>query len=167
MAGNISTFAKALLLKLPLLLKTAILSGLSMSPAASKQETLTELTIIMIREFLRQPTSVGKSQMSGTTDPGVKGAMWIAKVTIPAPDDVEGLSPKDAVELAIQDLGDGFQSFSTAYVGEIEAEWTGYRSGVDADVPQPELSEAKQYEHMMTDVKSDVTVLYIHGGGHL
>ena len=161
------TLAKILLPRTPLLLKTAVLNTLSWSPNASKQDLRTELTVSVIRELIKTPNAIGKTQRGSTRDPGIKGKMWIAKITLPKPEDSEGLTPRDAVDMAIKELGDGSETYTLPKSSAVEAEWTGYRNGVDGNAPRPELSEAEQYSRLMSEVKSDVTVLYFHGGAHM
>ena len=93
--------------------------------------------------------------------------MCISKVTLPKPEDSEGLVPRDALDMAIKELGEGSETYTLPETVAVEAEWTGYRSGVDGRAPRPDLSEAEHYESLMSEVKSDVTVLYFHGGAHM
>ena len=159
--------AKILLPKTPRLLKTALLNTLSLSPNASKQDLRTELTVSLIRELIANPSPIGKMQQGSLKDPGIKGKMWISKVTLPKPEDKEGFTPRDAVELAIKELGDGSETYTLPEMAAVEAEWTGYRTGVDSKAPRPNISEEEQYKKLMSEVKSDLTILYFHGGAYL
>jgi hypothetical protein len=161
------SLAKILLPRTPLLLKTAVLNTLSLSPNASKQDLRTELTVSVIRELIRTPNAIGKTQKGSRRDPGIKGKMWISKVTLPKPEDSDGLTPRDALDMAIKELGDGLQRYTLPETSAVEAEWTGYRNGVDANAPRPDLSEAEHYEWLMSEVKSYVTTLYFHGGAYV
>jgi hypothetical protein len=170
------TLAKLLLPKTPLLVKTAALNTLSLSPNASKQDLQTDLTVSVIRSLISKPHAIGKWQRASVRDPGIKGKMWISKVTLPKPEDSEedsaggeGLSPQEAIELAIAELGDGSETypFPRADAAAVEAEWTGYRSGVGKKAPLPPGSEEEQYSRLMAEVESDVTILYFHGGAFM
>jgi hypothetical protein len=161
------TLAKILLPKTPLLFKTAVLNTLSLSPTASKQDLRTELTVSVIREIIKKPNAIGKSQKGSLRDPGIKGKMWISKVTMPKPPDEDGLTPRHAIEMAIKELGDGSETYTLPEVSAVEAEWTGYRSGVEANTPRPDIPEEEQYGRLMAEVKSDITILYFHGGAYL
>jgi hypothetical protein len=158
------TLAKVLLPRFPLLLKTAILNPLSLSSNASKQDLRTELTVSVLRELLKKSNPIGKIQRGSTRDPGIKGKMWISKVTMPKPEDSDGLTPRDALDVAFKELGDGSETYTHPDVAAVEAEWTGYRSGVERGAPRPDIPEEEQYERLMSEVKSDTTILYFHGG---
>lgn len=96
-------------------------------------------------------------------DPGIKGPMWVSKVTLPQPE----FDVRDAVARAIKDLGTGNETFDLPGVIAVEAEWTGYRSGVDKKATLPDISEEEKYQELRKEVKSDITILYLHGGGYL
>ena len=159
-----TTLAKVLLPVAPILLKTAVLNTLSLSRNARKQDLRTELTVSVLRELLKKPNPIGKAQKGSLRDPGIKGKMWISKITLPKPEDHEGVTPRDALDMTIKDLGDGSEICTLPETSAVEAEWTGYRSGVDSDAPRPDLSEEEQYQRLMSEAKSKVTVLYFHGG---
>ncbi len=161
------SLAKVLLPKTPLLLKTAVLNTLSLSPNASKQDLRTEITVSVLRELVKKPNAIGKSQRGSLKDPGIKGKMWISKVTLPKPGDDEGLTPSAALDMAIKELGDGSETYLLPEMSAVEAEWTGYRSTVDGNAPRPDIPEEEQYQKLMSEVESDVTVLYFHGGVYL
>lgn len=164
---NPIALAKLLLPKTPLLLKTAVLNTLSLSPNASKQDLRTELTVSVLRELFKKPNAIGKLQKGSLKDPGIKGKMWISKVTMPKVEDSEGLTARDASAMAIKELGDGSETYTVPEVAAVEAEWTGYRGGVDGNALRPDLPEEEQYKQLMSEVKSDVTILYFHGGAYL
>ena len=96
-------------------------------------------------------------------DPGIKGPMWVSKVTLSQPE----FDVRDAVLRAIKDLGTGEESFDAPGVIAVEAEWTGYRSGVNKSATLPDISEEEKYRELRKDVTSDITILYLHGGGYL
>jgi acetyl esterase/lipase len=159
-----TSLAKILLPKTPMILRIALLNTLSLSENSSKQDLRTEITVAIIRSMISRRGPLGRAQRFGLKDPGVKGQMWIAKLTLPAPEDVEG--PREALVRAIRELGDGAETYTLPENRSVEGEWTGYRSGVDKNTPQPEISEKEQYARMMSEVKSKVTVLYFHGGAY-
>ena len=96
-------------------------------------------------------------------DPGIKGAKWISKVTIPRPesDDI-----RQALLSGIEGLKAGGEDYALPDVAAVEAEWTGYRKGVADGAPRPELNEEAHFERLMEEVTSDATILYFHGGGY-
>lgn len=89
--------------------------------------------------------------------------MWISKVVLPRPDSDD---VRDAVVRAIEGLKEGGEMYTLPEVKAVEAEWTGYRSGVNANAPELDISEEEKYENLMKEVKSDVTILYFHGGAY-
>ena len=157
------TLLRILVPRLPMILKTALLNSLNLSKSSEKQTTKIAVLVAICRSMvnIRQPLS--KSQKIGTKDPGVKGSMWIAKTTIPAPE----LDVRDAVVQAIKALGNGTETYILPDVADVGAEWTGYRDGVKKDVPQPDVSEREKYDMMLESSQSQVVILYFHGGGHV
>lgn len=158
LTGSIS-----LIQKMPLLLKTAILNILSLSPASEKQSLRLELTVALIRSMLDFSSPPSKWQRQSLKDPGIKGRMWVSKVKAPRPPENDVL---DALLNAIDALKEGEETYSIPNLIDVEAEWTGFRGGVNAKTPQPEISEESKYERLMEEVKEDLTVLYLHGGAY-
>lgn len=109
------------------------------------------------------PDSVSRQQYFSLKDPGIKGQIWVSKITVPAPeeDDVRGI-----LTAAIDALKEGGETYELPLVVPVEAEWTGYRVGVDSNRQRPDLSEAQHYARLMKEVKSEVTILYFHGGAY-
>ncbi|KAF7714388.1 Acetyl-hydrolase [Penicillium ucsense] len=154
---------KELIIRIPLILKTLLLHGIQMSPGTGKQDLRTELTTAMIRSFMTFSAPVDKTQKNSMRDPGVKGPMWVSKVTLPRPE----FDVRDAVVRAIEDLKTtGNETFALPPVAEVEAEWTGFRSGVGKKTPQPDLSEEEKYQQLRRESTSDMTILYFHGGAY-
>lgn len=160
--NNSIALLKALLARIPLILKTLVYHGLQATPASKKQDLRTEMTVAIIRSFLDMSVSVGAQQRRSLTDPGIKGPMWVSKVTLPAPEDAVA----DAVFHAVKSLseGDEYQTLQLPPVKPVEVEWTGYRSGVDKNAPLPDISEQEKYEALKAETKSDLVIFYIHGG---
>ena len=107
------------------------------------------------------PAPISKQQKHTLHDPGIKGKMWISKVTFPAPeqDDVSKV-----LNQAIDGLKEPGEMYTPAAMAAVEAEWTGYRPNVDNHRPRLDLSEREHYSRLMSEVKSEVTLLYFHGG---
>ncbi|KAI9929019.1 hypothetical protein ASPWEDRAFT_49317 [Aspergillus wentii DTO 134E9] len=153
---------KVALPRIPLVLKTVLLHGLHLSPGSGKQDLRTELIVVVIRSFMVSLLPVGQQQKRSMRDPGIKGPMWVSKVTLPQPDkDVE-----QAVIKAIEDLKLGDITYRNPGVVPVEAEWTGYRKGVGKNAPQPEISEEDKYRELRKDASSDSVILYFHGGAY-
>lgn len=86
----------------------------------------------------------------------------MSKVRIPQPE----LDVQDAVIKAIEELKEGGETYDIPGVGPVEAEWTGYRKGVDKNAPEPGLSEEQKYEALKKENNADMVVLYFHGGAY-
>ncbi|KAJ5485986.1 hypothetical protein N7530_000286 [Penicillium desertorum] len=133
-----------------------------MSPVKGKQDMRTELTVAIIRSFMATKAPLGKTQKQGIRDPGVKGPMWVSKVTLPQPE----VDVRDAVLHAIEDLKTGDEIYDIPATVAVEAEWTGYRAGVGKETPEPDLSEEEKYYKLSEESPSDMTILYFHGGAY-
>jgi acetyl esterase/lipase len=155
---------KLLVPRLPLLLTTAILNTLSLSPNSAKQDLQTEITVVILRSIFNVRKTMSYLQHISLRDPGVKGPLSIAKVTIPPPTDADG--PRDAIVRAIKELGDGTETYNLPDVVSVQAEWTGYRKGVAKNEPRPDLPEEDQYRILMAGVSNKTTILYFHGGAY-
>ncbi|KAL2854853.1 Alpha/Beta hydrolase protein [Aspergillus pseudoustus] len=160
--GNPAALVKALFARIPLILKTVLLHGIGHSTGSGKQDLRTELTVAIIRSFMSHGVPIGKQQKGTMRDPGIKGPLWVSKVTIPKPE----IDVKEAVIRAIEELKSGDETYDIPGVGLVEAEWTGYRKGVQKNTPQPDISEADKYEQLKKDSSEDMVVLYFHGGAY-
>ena len=114
--------------------------------------------------MLNKRVPLGQAQRFGLKDYVIKGPMWVARSTLPAPEDVEG--PREALIRAIRELGDGAETYTLPDITDVEGEWTGYRSGVDKNTPELEIPEQEKYSKLMTEATSKVTILYFHGGAY-
>ncbi|KAJ5539824.1 hypothetical protein N7513_008156 [Penicillium frequentans] len=159
------TQLKLLVSRIPLILRTLILHGIRMSPVSGKQDLRTELITVIIRSFVSgdDRKTMTETQKNSMRDPGIKGPMWVAKVTLPQPE----MDVRDAVLHAIEILGNGQETFDIPAVNEVGAEWTGYRRGVGKNEPQPDISEEEKYRALRKDITSDMTILYLHGGAYM
>ncbi|KAF1920943.1 Alpha/Beta hydrolase protein [Ampelomyces quisqualis] len=164
MESSPSALLKLLLPKTPLLMKTALWHGLSLSPTAAKWDLRTSITVNMLREMIgpnSPPSSITKVQALTTKDPGVKGKVWASKVKLAtAEDNVRQLMFK-----AIDDMGTGEENWTKPETQSLEAEWNGFRAAARDDEPEPaDMSEQEKYDAMMKETTSKTTVLYFHGG---
>ena len=160
-----TAIARIVIPQVPLLIKSAISHSLWLSPTSSKWDLRTELTIRFVRSLLDSPTPtpISKQQHLSIKDPGIKGNIWIAKVTAPKPleDDI-----CDILVKAIEAMKEGEEEYTIPELTPVEAEWTGNRSGVSPNRLRPDLSEAQHYEKLMSEVSSPTTILYFHGGAY-
>ncbi|KAE8351726.1 Alpha/Beta hydrolase protein [Aspergillus coremiiformis] len=151
---------KETIMKIPLLFKTLFLHVIRLSPATGKQDLRTELTVTVIRPAFSSTTPIGKQQKGSMHDPGIKGPMWVSKVTFPQPEN----DIQNAVFKAVEDLKLGGETYDIPGVVPVEAEWTGYRHGVDKNALQPDISEEDKYKELRRDAPADPVILYFHGG---
>jgi acetyl esterase/lipase len=166
MDANPSAMLKLLVPKIPFIFKTALLHSLWLSPTSSKWNLRTELIIHIFRNMAARPTkpsSISKLQYQTCKDSGVKGEMWISRVTasVPLEDDLRQLLFK-----TIDQMKQGGEEYTQPPLLPVEAEWTGYRANVAKSEPEPSISEEEKYVSLMKEVTSDVTVLYFHGGAY-
>ncbi|KAF3761331.1 acetyl-hydrolase-like protein [Cryphonectria parasitica EP155] len=175
-----------LVAKLPLMARVALLHLLHMSPPSKYVDLRTELTVAVLRSFLEPstPMSITGTQNLLNRDPGIKGRIWIAKYTAPAPPEpsirdivirtVESMRPAATAAAADHDDDKSQPSpppqpltgVQWPDVVPVEAEWTGYRASATASSRLPLITEAEKYGEMMKEVTSPVTVLYFHGGAY-
>jgi acetyl esterase/lipase len=160
--------AKALLPKVPLIGKTALSHTLGFSEHSKHWDLRTALTINVLRSFINDspPQPISKVQHMSVKDPGIKGRIWISKVTMPKPseDDIRQALFK-AIE-ALKEPGDLPGGYKEPEIVPVEAEWTGYRAGATKQSVELKIPEDQKYKELMKEVTSPVTVLYFHGGAY-
>ena len=151
--------------KIPFIAKTALWHSLGLSATSSKWDLRTETTVRIIRSLMDnpEPTPISRQQRWSLKDPGIKGNMWISKVTLDRPEEVD---IRDILIEAVDAMNEAKGIYTTPSIIPVEAEWTGYRANVRHDRPRLDLSEAQHYERLMAEVTSPVTILYFHGGAY-
>lgn len=159
---------KAILPKVPLMGKTAIWHTLGLSDTSKDWDLRTELIVNVLRSFIitPEPQSVSKTQSDSLKDPGIKGMMWISKVTMPKPEE-------DGIREALFKAIDGLRETNEAPGGytepallPVEAEWTGHRADATSRSPDVMVSESEKYAELMREATSPITILYFHGGAY-
>lgn len=160
---------KALMPKVPLMGKTALYHALGLSESSKQVDLRTALIVNVIRSFVvDNPAPVSKVQHLSLRDPGIKGRIWISKVTLaaaPGEDDDVRKAVFEAIE-GLKEPGDAPRGYREPELRPVEAEWTAYRADAAKDAPLPDVSEREKYDAMMREVSSPTTVLYFHGGGY-
>jgi acetyl esterase/lipase len=164
--SNPSAMLMSALPKLPLVLKIIAAHTLNLSENAGKWDLRTELTVRVIRSFVdasNKPRKMSEAQAATLKDSGVTGKKWISKYTIPKPseDDV-----RQALFTVINDMKEGGEIYTEPELRAVEVEWTGYRVDATDNEPEPDIGEEEKYKNLMSEVKSDVTILYFHGGAY-
>jgi acetyl esterase/lipase len=159
---------KALLPKVLVIGKTALYHTLGLSETSKQRGLRTDLTVDLIRSFIvtSNPHPISKTQHISLKDPGIKGKIWVSKVTMPKPEEDnirQGLFK--AIE-ALKEPDAGIGGYNEPELLPVEAEWTGYRAGATKTSPELRISENQKYVELMKEVTSPATVLYFHGGAY-
>ncbi|KAL2174485.1 alpha/beta hydrolase fold-domain-containing protein [Thermothelomyces heterothallicus CBS 202.75] len=160
----------ALLPKVPLMMRVALLHMLRLTPQSKYLDLRTELTIAILRSFTNPstPRSITATQRMAAQAPELKGRIWVSTYACPPPP-AEERGLQDAIAKAIDELRDPRVPTPTYEMPEparVEAEWTGYRADATPNSRLPDLPERDLYAEMMKEVKSPATVLYFHGGAY-
>jgi len=159
---------KALVPKIPLVGKTTLYHALGISKTSKHWDLKTELTITIVRSFVLHPgpMAVAKNQHLSRKDPGIKGKLWVSKVTLPKPaeDDI-----RDALFGAVDSLkeaGQGDLAYTKPSLEDVTAEWTGHRGDATKSSPELSISDEQKYTEMMKEVSAPATILFFHGGAY-
>jgi len=165
---DVSSLIRGVVPKVPMMGKAAVYHTLGFSEYSKYWDLRTELTVRLIRSFIvdgpREPIS--KTQAMSLKDPGIKGRIWISKVTLSTPEED---SIRQALFSAIESLKapeDRESWFKEPELEDVEAEWTGYRAGATEKSTDLRIPEAQKYKEMMKEVTSPTTILYFHGGAY-
>jgi acetyl esterase/lipase len=159
---------KAMLPKVPLMGKTAIYHTLGFSEHSKHWDLRTELIISVLRSFIvdSPPEPVSRVQKLSLRDHGIKGRIWVSKVTMPRPEEDDIRQALFKVIEALKEPGEAPGGFAEPDLLPVEAEWTGYRAGATKQSPEASIPEQQKYTEMMNEVTSPTTVLYFHGGAY-
>lgn len=65
----------------------------------------------------------------------------------------------------LKDVGQSFALASDIPLEDVGVEFIGSRSGVDGKATEPDISEQEKLESLQRECQSNMTILYIHGGG--
>ncbi|KAI1472828.1 Alpha/Beta hydrolase protein [Daldinia caldariorum] len=161
---------RAILSKLPTILKVTILHAIGVSETSRYRDLKSEVVIAVIRALL-DPSNQGplaEVQAMSLKDSGVKGKLWVSAVVSEPPPE-RGI--RDALLAAIDTLNEPGRrgaepSFRIPELVPVEAEWTGYRAAASKNSKPPEIPEEQKYHEMMKECKNSSTILYLHGGGY-
>lgn len=159
-----TAIARLIVPKLPFIFATTVYHTLGLSPMSARWDLRTEITVGILRRVMEneKPIPLSRQQAGSKKDPGIKGKMWVSKITLPAPDAAD---VRDILCQAIEDMREtGRETFTTPPTLPVEGEWIGYRVDATARSARPDFPEELHYKYLMTDAKSDTTILYMHGG---
>ncbi|KYK54889.1 hypothetical protein DCS_06850 [Drechmeria coniospora] len=168
--GSRLAILKALLPKLPLMLRVALAHLLGISESASYLDLRSVLTVAVLRSFLEpnpsRPHTISSVQRLSVRDPGVKGRLWVSTYASPAPpEDDARHALASALEALREDPSAGTMALPE-YASAVEAEWTGYRAGALPDDGPPAIPEREKYDRLVAECSRPTTVLYLHGGAY-
>jgi acetyl esterase/lipase len=110
-----------------------------------------------------QATSVSDAQAATLRDDPVKGPIWVAKSTTPAPEPAQDTSRELLLSL-VDELNKENVSYTRPDSQPLKFEWIGYRHNVEKDTPEPLISEEEKFQRLCADNTVPLTVLYIYGG---
>ncbi|KAK4134881.1 hypothetical protein BT67DRAFT_378913, partial [Trichocladium antarcticum] len=161
----------ALLPRAPLMMRVAVMHMLRLSEQSKYLDLRTEMIIALMRSFVHppQPQSISTIQRMAAKAPPLKGKIWISTYTCPPPPR-EQLNLQAIVARGIDELWDPNVPKAAYHMPDpvpVEAEWTGYRADATAESALPGLPPRELYTEMMKEVRSPLTILYFHGGGHM
>ncbi|KAL3439868.1 alpha/beta-hydrolase [Aspergillus insuetus] len=110
-----------------------------------------------------QATSVSDAQAATLRDDPVKGPIWVAKFTTPAPEPAQDTSRELLLSL-VDELNDENVPYTRPASQPLKFEWIGYRRGVKKDKPEPLIPESEKFQCLCAENTAPLTVLYIYGG---
>lgn len=108
---------------------------------------------------------LSQKQRETSHDAPARGGFWISRTTFKAPSD-SGL--RDALYQIIDVLKSDYHQITPARdtsLIDVGVEFIGARAGVASDAPEPDVTEDEKLKELERECKSDLTILYIHGGG--
>ena len=113
--------------------------------------------------FAQSPMpSISVLQQTSLRDRPYSQSLWLSHATVPCPED----SIRDLLLHVIDSTsGDGRNIFKPPGIQALDLEWIGHRKTDSTKINDPPLSEKDKYFCLMQEVTSDVTILYVHGGG--
>ena len=155
---------KALVLRVPLIGKTALYHTLGLSESARQWDLRTALVVNVIRSFIADSRPLSRIQKLSLRDPGIKGRIWVSKVTLRKPEEDDVRQAVFGAVDGLREPGDAPGGYPEPQLVPVEAEWTAYRADASPASPLPDISEEEKYKALMAEVSSKTTVLYFHGG---
>lgn len=125
---------------------------------AEEQKAIAKAACDMFRKSKGNP-ALAQQKFTGRDRPAPKG-FCLSKSRLPPPSYLHTDARTHLLE-AVANLETGQESFALPKYGNIEGEWMGPAGDVDAD-----LSEKGKYDLLIERRKSDVTIMYAHGGAY-
>ena len=128
-----------------------------------EQKKLVEALCRRYRSLPWMPIS--QLQRESSHDAPARGGVWISRMSFCAPKET-GL--REALYRVCERLKAPCQSFTPSFevpLKDVGVEFIGPRVGVEGRVAEPDMSEQDKLAALEDECSSDMTILYIHGGG--
>ena len=127
-----------------------------------EQKKLVETLCRKYQSVPWQPIS--QMQRESSRDAPARGSVWISRMTFPAPTDTDLQDVLYRVCERLKNPGQSFVSPAEVPLEDVGVEFIGSRSGVEDRASEPDISEQDKLQFLERECKSDMTILYIHGG---
>ncbi|KAI9658027.1 MAG: hypothetical protein M1821_002687 [Bathelium mastoideum] len=95
---------------------------------------------------------LGPRQRASLRDPGVKRPVWVSRISYEAPIEQD---LRSILRDAISELGDKTEEITIPSIGEVKAQWTGWRADAAKAEPEPSSTEKEKYNRLCKDAKND------------
>lgn len=128
-----------------------------------QQQAIIKATCEAIRA--RPWRSLLATQIATSKDRPARGCVWISRTKFEAPPE---LDLRDALYKIIAQLSRPEHKVTPASstpVQHVPVEFLGFRSGVSNDAPEPNIPEREKLVALESECQSDMTILFVHGGG--
>ena len=137
-----------------------------MDPAEITFKVRRAVAVIRANWYPRiQPALSERQALSGKDFP-FKGPLHICKTEFPIANDDE--LQWTFLEAIAEEGKCGTAGFHSSGGESVKVEWNGYRRESKSGGPsRKEVVEREKYRDLIEDTTSDVTVLYVHGGGYM
>ena len=124
-----------------------------------------KLVETLCRKYLSVPWQpISQMQRESSRDTPARGSVWISRMVFPAPADTALRDALYRVCERLRDPGQSFASPAEVPLKEVGVEFIGSRAGVENGATEPNISEQDKLQCLEGECKSDMTILYIHGG---
>ena len=123
-----------------------------------------EKVVRQLRAFFAQPSlpTISTLQNHSLRERSTSKSLWLSQSTLPSPENIVC----NVLDSGIQSLSrDGRVPLQLPDPIAVDLEWVGCRQNAQTGTDETYLSEKEKYLNLMKEVSSNVTILYVHGGG--
>ena len=137
---------------------------MNMGVIPSYQQELVRRTRQMIERGRSAPLST--IQNASLAGPGIQSAGWSSRQVFPASAGT-GDGPMNLITKCISALGGGVNDSQPKVLPypSVDLLWTGPRQDQSSNQSGPSTSEFANFQNLMSEVKTPLTVMFFHGGG--